>query len=146
LNRQTLRPNSVNSFVLRLLVEPSRGNYLEFGAAKSLFGQLRVDANYFRRYVDNYADDDQILNTAVSFPIAFRKSVIYGAEAKVEVPHWNCDARYSSGSKFLKRTVPSQWRDRVFSDHSGNNIYSSVDSAKGESAATSTPQLIPGRP
>ena len=35
-----------NSFILRLPVEPSRGNYLEFGAAKSLFGQLRVDAKY----------------------------------------------------------------------------------------------------
>ena len=52
-------------------------------------GQLRFDASYFRRYVNNYADDDQILSTAVSFPIAFRKSIIYGAEAKIEMPHWN---------------------------------------------------------
>jgi hypothetical protein len=47
-----------------------------------------LDANYFRRYVNNYADDDQILSTAVSFPIAFRKAIIYGAEGKLEVPHW----------------------------------------------------------
>ena len=75
--------------VLRLPVQPSHGNYLEFGATKSFFNQFRLDANYFRRYVDNYADDDQILNTAVSFPIAFRKAVIYGAEGKLELPHWN---------------------------------------------------------
>jgi hypothetical protein len=80
---------SLDPSVLRLPVEPSHGNYFEVGASKTFAGQLRFDANYFRRYVNNYADDDQILSTAVSFPIAFRKSVIYGAEAKIEVPHWN---------------------------------------------------------
>jgi outer membrane receptor for Fe3+-dicitrate len=79
---------SLNPSVLRLPVEPSHGNYFEFGATKSFFGQLRFDANYFRRYVDNVADDDQILNTAVSFPIAFRKGIIYGAEGKLDMPHW----------------------------------------------------------
>jgi TonB dependent receptor len=79
---------SLNPSVLRLPVEPSHGNYFELGATKSLLGQFRVDANYFRRYVNNFADDDQILNTAVSFPIAFRKSIIYGAEGKLELPHW----------------------------------------------------------
>jgi len=79
---------SLNPNVLRLPIEPSHGNYFEFGATQSLFNQLRVDANYFRRYVNNYADDDQILSTAVSFPIAFRKAIIYGAEGKIEVPHW----------------------------------------------------------
>src|ERR1035441_2818633 len=79
---------SLNPSVLRLPVEPSHGNYFEVGGTKSFFGQLRFDANYFRRYVNNYADDDQILSTAVSFPIAFEKAVIYGAEAKVEIPKW----------------------------------------------------------
>jgi hypothetical protein len=79
----------LNPNVLRLPVQPSRGNYFELGATKSFLGQFRLDANYFRRYVDNFADDDQILNTAVSFPIAFRKAVIYGAEGKLELPHWN---------------------------------------------------------
>jgi outer membrane receptor for Fe3+-dicitrate len=75
--------------VLRLPVEPSHGNYFEFGATESFLNQFRFDANYFRRYVNNYADDDQILNTAVSFPIAFRKAILYGAEGKLELPHWN---------------------------------------------------------
>jgi hypothetical protein len=80
---------SLNPNVLRLPVEPSHGNYFEVGATKSFLGQFRFDANYFRRYANNFADDDQILNTAVSFPIAFRKAIIYGAEAKLELPHWN---------------------------------------------------------
>jgi hypothetical protein len=33
--------------------------------------------------VRNFADDDQLLNTGVSYPIAFDKSVIHGAEAKL---------------------------------------------------------------
>jgi hypothetical protein len=80
---------SLDPNVLRLPVQPSHGNYFELGATKSFAGQLRFDASYFRRYVNNYADDDQILSTAVSFPIAFRKGIIYGAEAKIEIPHWN---------------------------------------------------------
>ena len=75
--------------VLRLPVQPSHGNFYELGASKSLFGQLRLDANAFRRDVSNYADDDQILNTSVSFPIAFRKAIIYGAEGKVDIPDWH---------------------------------------------------------
>jgi hypothetical protein len=35
--------------------------------------------------VNNYADDDQIDNTTISFPIAFQKAIIYGAEAKLDV-------------------------------------------------------------
>ncbi len=38
--------------------------------------------------MDNYADDDQIDNTTISFPIAFRKAIIYGAEGKLDVPVW----------------------------------------------------------
>ncbi len=79
---------SLNPSVLRLPVKPSHGNYYEVGATKGLFGKLRVDANYFRRDVNNFADDDTILNTVVAFPIAFDKAIIYGAEAKVEMPLW----------------------------------------------------------
>ena len=79
---------SLNPSVLRLPIEPSRGDYYEIGASKALVGQLRLDANYYRRYSNNYADDDQLLSTAVAFPISFRKAIIYGAEGKLEMPHW----------------------------------------------------------
>ena len=74
---------------LRLPVEPSEGNYYEAGLTKVFAGKLKLDANYFRRLVSNYADDDQIENTAISFPIAFRKASIYGAEGKLELPDWH---------------------------------------------------------
>jgi hypothetical protein len=70
---------------LRLPVRPSLGNYYEGGLSQALFQRMRLDMNVYRRDVRNYADDDQLLNTGVSYPIAFDKSVIYGAEAKLDV-------------------------------------------------------------
>jgi hypothetical protein len=89
---------SLNPEILRLPVEPSQGNYYEAGLTKGLFGQLRLDANYFRRHQNNYADDDQLLNTAVSFPIAFKSAIIYGAEGKIEVPEWKRVSGFASYS------------------------------------------------
>jgi hypothetical protein len=73
---------------LRLPVMPSVGDYFEGGLTQGLVDKVRVDINYFRRAVANYADDDQIDNTSISFPIAFRKAIIYGAEGKLDVPEW----------------------------------------------------------
>jgi Carboxypeptidase regulatory-like domain/TonB-dependent Receptor Plug Domain len=78
----------LDSSFLSLPVEPSEGNYYEVGLTKVFAHRLKLDGNYFRRLVNNYADDDQIRNTTISFPIAFRKSIIYGAELKLDVPDW----------------------------------------------------------
>lgn len=83
---------------LRLPVEPSQGNYYEVGLTKAFFKAFRLDASYFRRDVNNYADDDQIDNTTISFPIAFEKAVIYGAEAKLVLPTWRRFSGYASYS------------------------------------------------
>jgi TonB-dependent Receptor Plug Domain len=79
---------NLNPVSLQLPVEPSEGNYYEVGLTKVWYKKVKLDANYFRRLVNNYADDDQINNTTISFPIAFRNAIIYGAEAKVEIPDW----------------------------------------------------------
>ena len=70
---------------LRLPVQPSRGNYYEAGISKGLLTRMRFDANMYRRDVSNFADDDQLLNTGISYPIAFDHAVIYGAEGKFEL-------------------------------------------------------------
>ena len=70
---------------LRLPVKPSKGNYYEAGMTEAFGDRLRADINIYRRDVRNYADDDQLLNTGVSYPISFDKSVIYGAEGKLEL-------------------------------------------------------------
>ena len=89
---------SINQDFLRLPVEPSQGNYYEAGVSKAFGNNLRLDANCYRRDVNNYADDDQIANTTISFPISFRKAIIYGAEAKIEVPNWHGLSGFASYS------------------------------------------------
>jgi hypothetical protein len=79
---------SLSSEVLRLPVRPSVGNYFEAGLTKGIRQKVKLDVNAFDREVDNFADDDQLLSTGVSFPISFHKAKIYGAEGKLEVPSW----------------------------------------------------------
>jgi hypothetical protein len=88
--------NSIDSVVLRLPVQPARANYYEVGATKSFFGNLRLDANIFRRDFHNYSDDDTLLDTGVSFPIAFAKARIAGEEVRLAVPHWGRFSGYLS--------------------------------------------------
>ena len=79
---------TLNSISRQFPVKPSEGNYYEAGLSKVLFNKIRLDTNYFRRTLNNFADDAQINNTTVSFPISFNKAVIYGAEAKLDLPEW----------------------------------------------------------
>jgi hypothetical protein len=88
----------INPDVLRLPVVPSQGNYYEAGVSKTFGNNLRIDANYYLRKVANYADDDQIDNTTISFPIAFQKAIIYGAEGKITVPNWHKLSGFASYS------------------------------------------------
>jgi hypothetical protein len=81
-----------------LPVKPSHGDYYEAGLTKVFFNKVRVDANMFRRDVNNYADDSQLLSTGISFPIAFRYAIIYGAEGKIETPHWGRFSGFASYS------------------------------------------------
>lgn len=83
---------------LRLPVQPSHGNYYELGATKAFFGKVRLDTNIFRRQVNNYADDSQILSTGISFPIAFFKAILYGAEGKLELLPWHGFSGFASYS------------------------------------------------
>ena len=98
---ESLSPSSF----LRLPVQPSDGDYYEGGLTKVFLGKVKFDANYYRRFVNNYADDDQIDNTTISFPIAFRKAIIYGAEGKLDVPDWH----KFSGFLSYSYTVGNAW-------------------------------------
>src|SRR5262249_35831780 len=65
---------------------------------KAILGSLRLDANIFRRDFHNYSDDDVLLATGVSFPIAFAKARIFGEEVRFEVPRWGRFSGYLSYS------------------------------------------------
>ena len=79
---------SLNPVSVRLPVKPSHGDYYEAGATKGFTDKLRMDVNYFQRRQDNVADDDQLLSTAIAFPIAWDHDIIYGVEGKITVPRW----------------------------------------------------------
>ena len=79
-----------------LPIQPSRGNYYEGGFTQSFARHIRLDASYFRRDVRNFLDDDLLLNTGVSFPIAYRNAVVRGVEVKLEMPEWGRFSGYIS--------------------------------------------------
>lgn len=91
----------LNDSVLRLPVPPSRANFYEVGLSRAFFGKVRIDANVFRRDFRNYADDDVLLNTGVSFPISFSTARIRGEEVKVEMPRWRWFSGFVSYSNQL---------------------------------------------
>jgi hypothetical protein len=95
----------LDSASLQLPVPPSEGNYLEAGATKVFLNNLSLNINYYRRSVDNYADDNPFQNTPISFPIAFRRAIIYGAEAKLAVPNW----RHFSGFVSYSYALGNAW-------------------------------------
>jgi outer membrane cobalamin receptor len=88
--------DAISPSVARLPVRPGRGNFYEGGVTKAFFGKLRLDANVFRRDFRQYSDDDVLLDTGVSFPIAFTKARIFGEEIRIEVPQWGRFSGYLS--------------------------------------------------
>jgi len=82
-------------------LRPSRGNFTEAGFSKSLSRRLRFDGTWYYRQVDNFADDSLLLNTGVSFPIAFAEAKIHGYEAKIEVPRWGKFSGFVSYSNMV---------------------------------------------
>ncbi len=109
---EALSPN-----FLRFPVEPSQGDYYEAGLTKAFAGKIRLDANYFRRFFNNFADDSQLDNTTISFPISFRKAVLYGAEGKLTVPDW----RRFSGFVSYSYSVGNAWYPATGGLFLGNN-------------------------
>lgn len=90
--------DALSSNFLRLPVQPERANYYELGATKAIDGHGRLAVNVYRRQATNFADDNQLLNTDASYPIAFHKAIIYGAEGKLDlvgVPRLNGFLSYS---------------------------------------------------
>lgn len=80
--------DQISPLVLRLPVEPARANYYEVGVTKGVRGYIRLDVNVFLRTFRNFADDDTLLNTGISFPITDARARIQGVEGKFAMPEW----------------------------------------------------------
>lgn len=90
--------DQINPSVFHLPVRPSKGTYYEGGLTQAFRQRTSVDIDVYRRDVRNSADDDQLLNTGITYPIAFDKSVIYGAEAKLSLVRLGKLSGYASYS------------------------------------------------
>lgn len=90
--------DSLNDNVVRLSVRPSPGDFFEAGLSKRLFSVARLDVTQYERRVHEFADDDVLLNTGVSFPIAFDRAEIHGTEVKWEIPRWGAWSGFASYS------------------------------------------------
>ena len=97
--------DSVSSLVVRLPVQPARANYYEVGVTESFAGRLRIDGNVFWRDFRNYSDDDVLLDTGISFPIAFSSAEIHGEEIQIAVPRWG---RFSGVLSYSNQTGTGQ--------------------------------------
>jgi hypothetical protein len=92
---------SLSTLVVKIPVQPARANYYELGFTKSIAGKLRVDGNVFRRDFRNYPDDDVLLNTGISFPIAFASAEIHGEEIQIAIPRWG---KFSASLSYSNQT------------------------------------------
>jgi hypothetical protein len=92
---------SLSNLVVRLPVPPARANYYEVGFTKSFASRIRIDGNVFWRDFRDYPDDDVLLDTGVSFPIAFAKAWIHGEEIQISVPRWG---RFSASVSYSNQT------------------------------------------
>jgi hypothetical protein len=84
----TAKVRTLDGTAKQLTLRPSRANYYELGATKELFHKAHISANVFQRDTRNFADDDVLLDTGVSFPIALSRAHIYGAESQLALPQW----------------------------------------------------------
>jgi hypothetical protein len=92
---------ALSSNGLYLPLRPSRGNYYEVGFSKAIAQRVRLEASFFRRDIRNYPDDDLLVNTGVSFPIAFHSGEIRGVEMKAEVPRWGRFSGFASYANMI---------------------------------------------
>jgi TonB dependent receptor/TonB-dependent Receptor Plug Domain len=97
--------DSLDPVVVRLPVRPSRGHYFEGGVTQALLGKLRLDANLFRRNFRHFADDDVLLDTGVSFPIAFDNARIIGEEFRLTATEWG---RFSGFLSYSNQSASAQ--------------------------------------
>ncbi len=90
------KAEAFSGIVLQLPVQPARANYFEAGFTESFAGKLRIDGNVFRRDFQNFSDDNALLDTGVSFPIAFATAEIFGEEIQIAVPRWGRFSGFSA--------------------------------------------------
>jgi hypothetical protein len=66
-------------------VRPARGNSYQAGLTFRPAAKLRLDVTHYLRTTSDFGDDELLLNTGISFPIAFDRATVQGTEARLEL-------------------------------------------------------------
>jgi hypothetical protein len=69
-------------------LRPTRGHFVEVGVAAPIARHVRIESAYFERRSRDVTDDEVLLNSGVSFPIAFASARVHGWELAADVPSW----------------------------------------------------------
>lgn len=118
--------DTIGGEVRRLPVRPSRGDFYEAGLSKAIGGRLRLDAAIFTRQMTDVGDDDLLLNTGVSFPVAFHRAGISGAEIKLDLRRWK-SLSGSLGYSRLHGTGELPMTGGLFLGEEGRSLLESTD-------------------
>lgn len=96
---------SVTHATTGLALRPSRGDFYQIGLDQPLGRHLNLDGNWFLRTSRNFFDDDNLLDTGISFPISFAGARVQGTEIVLKMPDWG---RFS-GSASWSNQIGTAW-------------------------------------
>jgi hypothetical protein len=66
-----------------LIVRPERVDFWEVGVQQTARDWFEVDISYYTKRIDDYHDNDQLLNTTIVFPAAISKGEVNGLDLSV---------------------------------------------------------------
>jgi hypothetical protein len=69
-------------------IQPGHRHQFNTGLQQSLGRYLLVDADYFWKYTDNAYDFSILLNTTITFPIAWHQSKLDGVTGRISTTSW----------------------------------------------------------
>ena len=114
------------------------------GLSKSIAGHVRLEASYFERRIHDFSDDDLLLNTGISFPIAFAAAEIRGVEAKLEVPRWGPVSGFLSYSNMAGTGRLPITGGLFLEPNAAELLHSTASFAVTQDQRNSAPGLNPG--
>lgn len=96
---------SVTHATTGLVLRPSRGDFYQVGFEQPISRHLSLQGNWFLRTSHDYFDDDNLLDTGISFPISFAGARVQGSEVFLNMPDWG---RFS-GSVTWSNQIGTAW-------------------------------------
>ena len=69
-----------------LIIRPERVDFWEVAIEQHIRDAVEIELSYYIKRIDDFHDNDQLLNTTIVFPAAIRKGEVDGADLRVSMP------------------------------------------------------------